>query len=114
MLRRIEDDRERVMNNLLLIISMRLLCSNIYTLLCNGYYVFAILKSKRHREDMWVRIGTDQVEKEFEEMWETCSNLDDKDYFVMITENMRYMPNYPWADELVEIKAWEEKQKVCS
>ncbi|CAG8635113.1 8825_t:CDS:2, partial [Paraglomus occultum] len=68
-------------------------------------------RSKRHREDMWVRIGTDQVEKEFDEMWETCSNLDDKDYFVMITENMRYMPNYPWTEELLEIKAWEEKQK---
>jgi len=63
---------------------------------------------------MWVRIGTDQVEKEFDEMWETCSNLDDKDYLIMITENMKYMPNYPWTEELLEIKAWEEKQKVCS
>ncbi|RUS15185.1 CTD kinase subunit gamma CTK3-domain-containing protein [Endogone sp. FLAS-F59071] len=67
-------------------------------------------RHKRLREDVWIRPADETGDAEFEQAWSSTADLDDYDYEVMMLENFKYRPRYPWAEMLygqeeIEIQA---------
>ncbi|RUP23481.1 hypothetical protein BC936DRAFT_138998 [Jimgerdemannia flammicorona] len=57
-------------------------------------------RHKRLREDIWIRPADETGDAEFEQAWVSTADLDDYDYEVMMLENLKYRPRYPWAEML--------------
>lgn len=93
-----------------MLISIALHLLAIYILTTRFKQTFRLSKHKRLREDIWIRPADETGYAEFEQAWSSTADLDDYDYEVMMLENFKYRPRYPWTEMLygqdeIEIQA---------